>query len=449
MDTADAPSNASNELDCLVPVSEREWVRGFVRLPSDSDTGRLRLVEDIPEIASRGEISAPLPFIIQDSGSGTPACVTDGFVVRHGISMPIPAAFPLVLHINEAIVGVDGAADVYAQASVKSTALLDFFARAQISQEQGATNNSVDVGRIAAEFGKFKLDASEVTSRQVDDIRLTVDWSARICLSGEPLRLTDWTDPLVKALGLFSFCIDRPLIPERIFTRKGRDEIELYVGWREAAAPLSTVPLLTMQTLQTPVTTITEKWWALWQSAPHLLEHVNAFQLRRDNLTMDDKLLVLARTLELFHAYSSRMSSTIRTKAVQKEIRERVVSSLPEDVAGNADWIKKSLDESNRKRLAAQIEDILGDLGPEVLSACGIKGAEKDFGGVVAATRNQFTHPKKRVPKRVPESRDLLVLIHRMWFVIRACIMVELGLPRREIAEALERSSLKHYLIDG
>ena len=390
----------------------------------------------------------PLPFIIQDSGAGTPACVTDGFVVRHGISMPIPAAFPLVLHVNEAIVGVDGATDLYAQASVKSTGLLDFFARAQISKEQGATNNSVDAGRITAGFGKFKLDASEVTSRQVDDTRLTVDWSARISLSGEPLTLTDWTDPLVKALELFSFCIDRPLIPERIFTRKGRDEIQLHVGWREAAAPLSTVPLLTMQTLQTPIATIIEKWWELWQKAPHLLDHVSAFQLRRDNLTLDDKLLVLARTLELFHAYASRMRSTIRTKAVQKEIREGVVSSLPEDIASNADWIKKSLDESNRKRLAAQIEDILDDLGPEVLSACGIKSTGKDFGGVLAATRNHFTHPTKRVPKKVPEGRALLALIHQVWFVVRACVMVELGLSRREIVEALERSSLKHYLID-
>jgi Apea-like HEPN len=427
--SADTSRNASNELDCLVPVSEREWVRGFVRLPSNSASGRLRLVEDIPGVAIRGEISEPLPFIIQDSGAGTPACVTDGFVVRHGISMPIPAAFPLVLHINEAIVGVDGAADMYAQASIKSTGLLDFFARAQISKEQGATNSSVDVGRITAEFGKFKLDASEVTSRQVDDTRLTVDWSARISLSGEPLTLTDWTGPLVKALGLFAFCIDRPLIPERIFTQNGRDEIDLHIGWRETAAPLSTVPLLTMQTLQTPITTITDRWWGLWQKAPHLLDHVNAFQLRRDNLTLDDKLLVLARTLELFHAYAPRMKSTIRTRPVQKKIRERVVSSLPEDVAGNADWIKKSLDESNRKRLAAQIEDILDDLGSEVLSACGIKSTGEDFGGVLAATRNHFTHPTKRVPKKVPEGRDLLVLIHRMWFVVRACVMVELGLP--------------------
>lgn len=449
MTASDAPEIANDELDCVVPVSTHKWVRGFVRLPSDSDTGRLRLVEDIPGIEIRGEIPEPLPFVIQDSGAGTPACVTDGFVVHHGISMPIPAAFPLVIHINEAIVGTDEADDRYVQATVESAGLLDFFGRAQISQGDAATNTSVDVERIAAEFGGLKLDASEVTSRQVDDTRLTVDWGARIALSGNPLTLTDWTDPLVKALGLFSFCLDQPLIPERILAPTDRGEIELRIGWRQAAAPLSTVPLLTMQTLQTPITTIAEGWWALWQKAPHLLDHVNAFQLRRDNLTLDDKLLVLARTLELFHAYAPRMRSAVRPKAVHKEIRDRVISSLPGDVADNADWIKKSLNESNRKRLATQIEDILDDLGHEVLNACGIQNTGKEFGGVLAATRNQFTHPKRRVPKKVPEGRDLLVLIHRLWFVVRACIMVELGLPRQEIAEALERSSMKHYLIRG
>ncbi|MGH3427757.1 MAG: HEPN domain-containing protein [Mycobacteriales bacterium] len=439
----------SNELDCVVPVSENEWVRGFIRLPSSSDTGLLRLVEDIPGIEVGGELSTPLQFFIQDSGAGTPACVTDGFVIHHGVSMPIPAAFPLVIHINQAIVGTGEANEEHVQASAENAGLLNFFVSAQISQEQAATNSSVDVGRITAEFGKFELTVSEVTSREVDSTKLTADWSGRISLEGDALTLTDWTDLLVKALGLFSFCIDRPLIPERIFAPRSKGEIELHVGWRETAAPLSTVPLLTEQTLMTPITVVTEGWWALWQNAPHLLNHVNAFQLRRENLTLDDRLLVLARTLELFHAHTARMKSTIRTKAKQKEIRERVLASLPEDVADNADWIKKSLDESNRKRLATQIEDILDDLGPEVIGACGIQSTAEEFGGVVAATRNQFTHPKKHVPKRVPEGRDLVVLIHRMWFVVRACIMVELGLSREEIAQALERSSLKHYLING
>lgn len=441
--------NGVEERDCVVPIGEDEWVRGFIRLPSDSATGRLRLVDEVPGIEIRNELTEPLFFIIQDSGTGTPGFVIDGFVVRHGISMPVPAAFPLEVSINKALVGVEDADVKFGKASVASTDLLDFFGSAEINQEDAATHQSIDRRRIVASYGSRGLEVAETTSRTVDGTRLTVDWSGRISLSGDPLLLSDWADPLFQVLGFFSFCIDRPLIPERLFATGNGADVELHVGWREAAAPLSTAPLVTERTLETPVSALVDGWSELWEESPHLMQHVAAFQLRRDNLTLDDKLLVLVRTLELFHARAERMKSSIRTKVEHKRFRDAVVASLPDELAGSAEWIKKSLNESNRKRLAAQIEDIVVDLGPEVISACGISGTAKEFGGVVAATRNQFTHPKKKVPKKVPEGRELLVLIHRLWFLVRAAIMDEIGMANREVVQALEGSSTKHYIVGG
>lgn len=40
-----------DEIDCAYFVGESEYVSGFLRLPNPSDVGRVRFLEDVPELA--------------------------------------------------------------------------------------------------------------------------------------------------------------------------------------------------------------------------------------------------------------------------------------------------------------------------------------------------------------------------------------------------------------
>jgi hypothetical protein len=64
-------------------------------------------------------------------------------------------------------------------------------------------------------------------------------------------------------------------------------------------------------------------------------------------------------------------------------------------------------------------------------------------------TRNYFTHPSGDGAQKAPEGRELVVLQHRAWFLLRACILREMGLSEAEIAERLFAASQSHYLIRG
>jgi hypothetical protein len=116
--------------------------------------------------------------------------------------------------------------------------------------------------------------------------------------------------------------------------------------------------------------------------------------------------------------------------------------------ADHGKWIRASLQNSNRASLLNQIEAILDSFEKDVLACCGLGSEERGFAQTLRDARNYFTHPSSEA-RKTPEGRDLIVLQHRAWFLLRACILRELGLSEEQIAERLFAASQSHYLVRG
>jgi hypothetical protein len=443
------PHKPGTEINCLVIQDDAASVRGFLTLPGTDISGELKLASDLPGSFDLEDV-APMRLVLQDGHAGTLGCISDGFVVHHGISLPTPAAYPLRIHVNEAILGIDDPDLPVNKGYLDCRALMEFFREPEIDLVDAAGQNTITKPRLSLPFGRFRMEIEEISTRNLSDSGISVDFTGRLSLEGEPRSLHDWIGPLTKAIGFFSFWLDRPLTFDSIGSMDGDGSNALYATWRKPAAPIDTVPLFRDGSIGGPTLRVASSAWAdLWTQAPQLMEHVLAFQLRRDSLTLDDRLLVLARTLERYHGYVSRFKSTIRSRSRNRELRDAIVGSLPDSARTEAVWLGDAINEANRKRLSMQLEEILSDLGPEIMDASGISMGPRSFAKSVVKTRNFFTHPKKKAPAGVSQGFALLEMVHRLWFITRACILVELGLPRDHVAAALNNSAQRHYLVHG
>jgi hypothetical protein len=440
---------AGSEVDCLIDTGEGPRVRGFLKLPGTDVAGELRLVSDLPAPFDLEDVT-PLRYVLQDVGAGTPGCISKGFVIHHGISFPTPSAFPLRIHVNEVILGGDDPTSPLSDGFIDCKDMLDFFLGPQIGLAEAAEQNFIAVERLSLPFGDMKIKVEEISQRDSGQSNISIDFTSRLVLQGDPRSAHDWIAPIARAMGFFSFCLDRPLGFNWVGGSQADTHATLYASWRKPSAPLDTVPLLRDGSVGTKeLAAASNAWSQLWADARPFMEHVHALQLRRDGLTIDDRLMVLTRTLELYHGYASRFQSALRSRSANKELREAIISALPDSAKGAEPWLRNSINEANRKRLSMQLEELLTDLGPEVAQACGITGRTGTFAKLVVKTRNFLTHPKKQVPKGVPEGLGLLEMVHRLWFLTRACVLVELGFSRAFIASALTESAHRHYLVNG
>lgn len=448
MDAFDAPHSA--EIGCLVPTDGKAMAQGFLQLPSQSHEGRLRMVDDVPGLASTDEISTPVPIILQDGAGGTPGAILDGFTTRHLFSAPIPTPFPLTVHVNTAITGTEDATVTYRQATVRSSTLVDFFEPYAVAPDNIARGRELRSERATGDFGACRLTAHELAQREDGERSISLKWSAELTLDGPERPLADWSDPLHTALSLFAFLLDRPVGSDRVYAIGDDGIVDYHAQWQTPAAPDYTFPLLTSRQLESmtiDLGDVIERWALLADAAPSFVLHVREFQSHRDRHMLDGKVLLLARVLELYHAYAKRFASTLQPKPQHRHRVKRILAALPDSFADDAAWIKRALRQANRKHLAAQIGSIVDDLGPDVRRACGIDDQGESFADIVTATRNHYTHPKKKKLTKVPEGIELFTLIHRLWFVVRACVLLELGFERTDIARALNGSAQRHYTV--
>jgi hypothetical protein len=437
------------ELNCLVEHGEGSPVRGFLTLPGTDISGELRLASDLPAPVALDDV-VPLRFVLQDVGADVPGCISNGFLVHHEVRLPTPPAFPLRIHVNEVVLGVEDPDTHLGEGFLDCKDLLGFFRTPEIKLGDAAEQDLITKTRLTLPFGDLRLKVEETSQRDVGESSLAVDFTARLSLQGEARTAHSWASPLTRAIGFFSFCLDRPMGFDWIGASQNGDRVTLFASWRSRTAPTNTVPILRSSSVNEEELAVAATSWSdLWTQAPPLMDHIQALQMRRDGLTIDDRLMVLTRTLELYHRHATRFQSAVRSPSENKELREAILSCLPDSTRTAAPWLGDAINEANRKRLSLLLEEILDDLGPEVAKACGISGRASTFAKSVARARNFFTHPKKKVRKGIPHGLELLEMVHRLWFIVRACVLVELGFPRTFIASALTESARRHYLVHG
>lgn len=436
---------SGGEVDCAYYPKPGEYIRGFLRLPHLGDSGRIRFVEDVHEF--HGEDLAAIPISLLDGSAGTPACLLDCFMTSHTFSMPTPPAFPLTLLVNGAIVGTDDSTATYEGATVRSKGLLDFLGSSAISPEAVAAAGVVREERATAAREGWDLTLSEVAEMATETDSASLDWHGEITVTGAAERLDDWGETLNEMLLLFAVLTDRPVAPDRMYALQGADRVELYLAWTERSAPRRTIVPFTLADIEDRFDDVVRRWRALLEHAKDFVNHVVEFQSGRGKLTQPDQVLLLVRSLELYHAFADRFESNVRPRPEHKAIVREVAARVPGEIAdSHGEWIKGALSEANRKRLVAQVIDVLDDLGVDVTAQCRIADTS-EFATIAKNTRNHYTHPTGPAPSDVPEGRELIMLVNKLWFVVRACVFIELGFDRDEIAGALKRSGSKHYLL--
>jgi hypothetical protein len=439
------------EVDCVHYLSDSEYVGGFLRLPTPGETGRVRFLEDIPALAASSDVASldPVSLTLTDGkGGGIDACLLGCFVSSTRFSAPLQPQFPITLAVNRAIVGSTDAGHLYETASLRCAGLLGFLGAAPLAIERAVELGASGAERAHGTTPTLALrlrEAVEVDDRQTSG--LSLNRYGEITLKGAPRTIEEWARTSVEQLCLFAFLSDQALRPERISSESTSGRVDFYASWPEAGAPHRTEPLLSLPDLDDRIGAIVVGWNDLLQNAHDLVDHLVDFQLFREHRILTDQLLSLSRALELYFDHGSRFDSKYRPTAEHRSLVDEAVGYFPSAFhERHGDWMGEVLRSSNQKRLVAQLEAVLIDLGPEVLAACQI-GDPSGFAVVAKSARNHYTHPAGPPKPNVPDGRDLVIHVNRLWFVVRACVLRELGLSQAETAEALKRSSRRHYLL--
>ncbi|HEX3240621.1 MAG TPA: HEPN domain-containing protein [Solirubrobacterales bacterium] len=438
------------ELDSAYFLTDNEYVSGFLRLPTATDVGRMRFLEDVPPLASDHDVPTlpPVPITLLDGkGGGTDACLLGSFVSWSRFSAPLQPQYPLALTVNAVLVGSADGERAYDRAVLRCPQLLEFLDISGLTLER-----AVELGSGGTRHASAKIDALCVELREGVEIRekhpteQALRWYGEIYVEGQPRRLEDWAEPLADQLALFALLADQPFRPGRIYTDSETGRVEFYATWPEAEAPRGTEPLFLLPEIAPRFEQVVAGWSKLLTDAHDLVDHLIDFQIHREHLTAADQLLSLARCLELCFDHGDRFDSTHRPSGEHRALVEEALGHFPTPFSeSHGAWIRESLLASNRKRLAAQLEAVLDDLGPEVCGACQIEDPAT-FAGTAKDARNHYTHPTGPPKASVPKGRDLIICVNRLWFLARAAVLVELGFERCEVAAALRRSS-RHYLL--
>lgn len=438
-------------IDCLARVGDAEPVRAFLQLPSQAGPGLLRMVE-VGGVGASVDTPDEVRLSLLEGSDSTPACLPNCHVKALRINIPEAAAFPAELAINSAVVGSEDAGQTYPALSISTHRGVWFLDRDSTSTQDVVSDGAVRVERASVPFGEHQMQLLEIgtVDNPGDNAEVTVRWWLEIVLTGPFKTLEDWKDFVMPALSLLSFCLDEPLSPERIHTMDGSRLVDLHLRWRENSAPSRPASLMTLDTVRERFSQVAETWGRLQLEAPELMWSLIEYQLRRNARTIGDQFLLVARCLELYFSYSDRFESVMRPVEEHRQLVAEVMEGMSQQLREReGEWIEKVLLGTNRASLLDQMRRILDSFGGEVLRFCGVPDDREEFARTVRDTRNFFTHLPSDRPARVPEGRDLIVLQHRLWFLLRACLLRDMGFEEPEVVQILAGAGQTYYLIRG
>lgn len=438
-------------IDCMATIGDGEPVRGFLQLPSEAGPGLLRMVA--PGGVEFGDDRLDrVTLDLLEGHDSTPACLPNCYVRTVSFGTPEITPYPVEIAINSAVVGSDDAEKTYPTISIsthRGVRLLDGEASSTLDV---VTNHALREERASVPFGEHQMQLFEIGTQDNsgDEAEVTVRWWMEIALSGPPKTLTEWADFVMPAICLVSFCLDEPLSPERIHTIDGSQIVDFHVRWRENSAPSRPAPLMTLDQVGDRFAQVADMWGRIQLEAPELMWQLIEYQLRRNDRINADQVVLVARCLELYFSYSSRFESVMRPPEDHRALVADVMAGMaPELREREGAWIERNLLGSNRASLLDQVLRILDSFGGEVLRFCGIPEDREEFARIVRDTRNYFTHFPSERPARIPDGQALIVLHHRLWFLLRACLLRDMGFEEPDIAELLAAAGQRHYLIRG
>lgn len=152
--------------------------------------------------------------------------------------------------------------------------------------------------------------------------------------------------------------------------------------------------------------------------------------------------LLLAHALEVYHARSSRFSSTERPEEAHEERLKMIFESTPERYKS---WLKYKLKFSNQKTLNDRLRDILDLCRDETQRlASGIE----NFADKVRDSRNYYTHYSEKLllEGNVVDGPELVRIRFIVEDLLKICLLKEIGIQGRPIERILAQSGATKFV---
>jgi hypothetical protein len=425
-------------------MAEREIFGDWSRGADEAVEGRL-LVDAAGQLDLQVKAALGEPDRIGGHLSdGSPATLFDANLLRRD-----PKEHFFEEHrIGTAILGVDLAgcdADRLVAAVERIEGLEQFVGTSGLSIEapdaQALQRRSAAVAWKGADPIRVSLPGCEL--RLVDYTRFERESDFRYSLqhiaearveTEEPVSL-EFVDETYDTLAAFiAFGMEARVEPRSLFITADdgtRGEVLMKRRPQYGMAPDEVEPWLTLGDLSAPEETLAGFYrFAREQASAYLI----LFELLvfLGALNPIDKLLYLARFLEVFHR--TRYPGERDPHEVHEKRAKIVREALYED---HKRWASQLLHHSNEVTFKERILRLLE--GPAAAARPMIGGDVQDFARVVGDCRNYWTHYSPDLERKALRDGELEELDDRLLLMVRACVLDEIGVDRTEAEAAMRR----------
>jgi hypothetical protein len=446
--TAPTPIHMDSALNAVIDIEGYFWaddstdrVRG--RLEWNRQAGELRLERVLRVIptASTDEISV----IHGRSLLGEPLCLTNCFVNRLDIAA---VQYPQTWTVNGTLLGSDTADPEIQEMRVYLHGLRDFYGEplVETKQSEAEGRDGIDIRWQSSPEVRVQLDTTELI---FDD-----DWSMKAgstsvelvarprlrIASSAPAPEADLDEILGPAILLIGICRGAPLrIEEKRLVLATGEEIRSLSGYRPIDQPSSAQSSWLMLGNLTPLDRTVSAWMSLNQELPEATAMLAEYHRAGRSTPWSDRLLYLARFVEQYHR--ARHSSLRMPKADFRQRRREVRDALGGELGA---WVYGLAEHANERRLAERLQELIDQLGDVVDDALPDPTV---FGQEVADTRNYYTHYSEHLAEKAATDFDLVLLTKRLWLVVRALLLDELGFDSEASRTLLEFDGGLSWLI--
>jgi hypothetical protein len=408
------------------------WDRRIVTLALEDFLG--------PGPRLQGLLKAPakeLELIAGESVLGEPICLLDCFVHQTHIA---PVQHRQNWTAVRALLGLYQPPEHITGLELRIPSIRDFYGSPLADVKRRSLG--------AVEEVTIKWTSSPELTVQLGDVRLVFDDDWRLdgpmfdlrfqaiptvrLLSNLPApqaTLEALIDPLLLLIGI---CLDRPVDIDEIRLLMAGDREVRELSGRRLLVPLkrgNDRPWIAVGNLH-PLQRTLELWFAFCRELPTAVAMLTEY-LRAGAAPSEDPLLYLARFVEQYHR--ARFDSYRMPKKEFRARREAVREALDEDLG---QWVFDALQYANERGLAERLQELV-DLHGDALGA--VLGPNPGgFAKAVADTRNYCTHYSSQLASKAATGLELIVLTDRLWALIRACLLAELGFSSDDAKALLE-----------
>jgi ApeA N-terminal domain 1 len=421
--------------------------------PDQAVRGRLRFTqEDGGDLRLEGILAGPKGGVMPDADvmhgtaiDGTALALINAFPVNLQIVSPKPS-YPHRFFVNRLLIGTHDADQVFGRLRVVISDLLAFTASSGLSITQGGSglqpDEKVEISwDPMPEMPKVKVEGDEVEfvaehNFQGDEYEFCLEHRVEVELRGSPRPLLEWHAVSGAVVGFLCFFLGYPTKPERLYAPLEDHEVEEVFQHRDGGSgPKRGGPWITLDLIEDEFDEALRGWFAFAQSDPGAFELLSEYLRFPGRLLNQDRLLYLARIIELYYRGGDRFVQTLKPKEEHKARKKAVVEAVPEC---DREWVAKSLARSNEKTLRERVYELVESFGDVLFPLFEDLG---EFAAGATDNRNYYTHYSERTREagRVVEGIELHELVTRLLFLVRACLLREMGFGDEQIKVLLGR----------